>query len=148
MPLLGSLLSKGIKLTHLIEQDKRTPFEYQNNELKKLIKEARLTHFGQNYNFNEILSSFEKGSSNYFYEYFRSRVPVFDYNKLYNEWWYRSIAGESDVCWPGQVKYFALSSGTSDASTSGRTVMRMPELGTSAASGVAATSAGRVPAIS
>src|SRR5690606_34309303 len=35
----------------------------------------------------------------------------------YRDWWYRVIAGEEDVCWPGQVKYFALSSGTSEASS-------------------------------
>ncbi len=117
MPLLGSLLSKGIKLTHIIEQDRKTPFEYQRNELKKLIKEARNTHFGQNYNFNEILDSFGQGNPEQFYEYFRSRVPVFNYNKIYEEWWHRSKAGEADVCWPGTVKYFALSSGTSEAAT-------------------------------
>jgi hypothetical protein len=117
MPLLGSLLSKGIKLTHIIEQDKKTPFEYQAKELKKLIKEARHTHFGQNYDFSEILSSFNHPDKELFYEYYRSRVPVFNYNKLYKEWWHRSKAGEADVCWPGEVKYFALSSGTSEAST-------------------------------
>jgi len=37
---------------------------------------------------------------------------------LYSEkWWYRSINGEPFVCWPGKVKYFALSSGTSEASS-------------------------------
>ena len=117
MPLLGSLLSKGIKLTHIIEQDKKSPFEYQKRELKKLIKIARNTHFGQNYNFNEILDSFEESSNEHFYEYFCSRVPVFNYNKIYNEWWHRSKAGEADVTWPGVIKYFALSSGTSEAAT-------------------------------
>ncbi len=117
MPLFGSLLSKGLKLTHIIEQDKKTPFEYQRKELKSLIKKARNTHFGQHYNFNEILESFEKGKRDQFYEYYRSRVPVFNYNKIFDEWWHRSKAGESDVCWPGIVSYFALSSGTSDAST-------------------------------
>jgi hypothetical protein len=117
MPLLGSLLGKGIKLTNLIEQDKRTPFEYQRKELKTLIKEARNTHFGHNYNFSEILSSFDQDNKDQFYEYFRSRVPVFNYNKIFEEWWHRSKAGEADVCWPGVVKYFALSSGTSEAST-------------------------------
>lgn len=117
MPLLGSLLSKGIKLTHIIEQDRKTPFEYQRNELKKLIKEARNTQFGQNYHFDEILESFGNENEEQFYEYYKSRVPVFNYNKIYDEWWHKTKAGESDVCWPGTVKYFALSSGTSEAST-------------------------------
>ncbi len=117
MPLLGSLLSKGIKLTHIIEQDKKTPLEYQKRELKRLIKKARNTQFGQKYNFNEILAIFNKSKDNQFYEYYCSRVPVFNYNKIYDEWWHKSKAGEEDVCWPGVIKYFALSSGTSDAST-------------------------------
>jgi hypothetical protein len=118
MPLLGSLLSKGFKLSHIIEQDKKTPFEYQRKELKKLIKEARNTHFGQNYRFTDILNSFENEKERLlFYEEFRKRVPIFTYNKIFNEWWHRSKAGEADVCWPGKVKYFALSSGTSEATT-------------------------------
>jgi len=118
MPLLGSLLGKGLKLTHIIEQDKKSPFEYQRKELKKLIKKAKNTQFGSNYDFGEILESFNaENNPELFYEYYRSRVPVFNYTKIFNEWWHKSKAGEEDVCWPGKVKYFALSSGTSDAST-------------------------------
>ena len=58
MPLLGSLLSKGLKLTHLIEQDRKDSYEYQRKELKRLIKTARNTQFGKKYNFSEILKSF------------------------------------------------------------------------------------------
>ena len=36
---------------------------------------------------------------------------------MYGEWWSKSKAGRSNVCWPGTVKYFALSSGTSEASS-------------------------------
>ena len=38
-------------------------------------------------------------------------------NKIYKEFWYKCLDGESDVTWPGKVKYFALSSGTSEAAT-------------------------------
>ncbi|MCU0428689.1 MAG: GH3 auxin-responsive promoter family protein [Cytophagaceae bacterium] len=116
MPILGSLLSKE-KLTHLIEQDRKSPYEYQRKELKKLIKAARSTQFGKKYNFNEILKSFSSHEMEKFYEFYKSRVPVFSYNELYKEWWHKTKAGEEDVCWPGMVKYFALSSGTSEAST-------------------------------
>jgi hypothetical protein len=57
MPLLGSLLSKG-KLTHLIEQDLKSPHEYQKKELRRLIKTAKNTQFGKKYNIGEILKSF------------------------------------------------------------------------------------------
>jgi hypothetical protein len=44
-------------------------------------------------------------------------VPVYDYNKIFNEWWHKSLEGEKDVCWPGTVKYYALSSGTSESAS-------------------------------
>ena len=116
MPLLGSLLSKG-KLTHLIEQDRKSPYEYQKKELRRLIKTAKSTQFGKKYNFDEILKSFSDSDPNKFYEFYKSRVPVYSYNELFREWWHKTKAGEENVCWPGVVKYFALSSGTSEAST-------------------------------
>jgi len=48
---------------------------------------------------------------------FRKSVPIYDYNSIFKKWWYRSLHGEPYVCWPGKVKYFALSSGTSEASS-------------------------------
>ncbi|MEO5984094.1 MAG: GH3 auxin-responsive promoter family protein, partial [Ferruginibacter sp.] len=50
-------------------------------------------------------------------KHFQNLVPTFNYNKIYNEWWYKTLEGTPDVCWPGVIKYFALSSGTSDASS-------------------------------
>ena len=44
-------------------------------------------------------------------------MPFHNYPKIAHEWWYKCRRGDSDVCWPGKVKYFALSSGTSDASS-------------------------------
>jgi len=44
-------------------------------------------------------------------------VPTHDYNKIYREWWHRTLEGRQDICWPGKIKYFALSSGTSEAAS-------------------------------
>ncbi|MDB5273903.1 MAG: hypothetical protein JWO58_2270 [Chitinophagaceae bacterium] len=117
MPLFGSLLSKGLKIGNLKPQKKKTPFELQKKELAKLLTKAKVTQFGQHYNFHDILHQFGEKKSATFYEAWKKQVPVFNYNKLFDEWWYRSKAGEHDVTWPGRVKYFALSSGTSEAST-------------------------------
>src|SRR5690606_4262839 len=51
------------------------------------------------------------------YKAFKSRVPVFTYNKMFREWISKSQNGEENVSWPGKVKYFALSSGTSESSS-------------------------------
>ncbi|HSZ71423.1 MAG TPA: GH3 auxin-responsive promoter family protein, partial [Cytophagaceae bacterium] len=117
MPLFGSLLSKGLKIGNLKPQKKKTPFELQKKELGKLLKKAKATQFGQHYHFHEILHQFGEKRSAIFYDFWSKRVPVFNYNKIFDEWWHRSKAGEHDVTWPGRVKYFALSSGTSEAAT-------------------------------
>ena len=36
---------------------------------------------------------------------------------MYSEWWSYAKQGKLNVCWPGKLKYFALSSGTSEASS-------------------------------
>jgi hypothetical protein len=79
--------------------------------LKKLLKKARFTELGQHYHFDEILLSRHAGKK------FQELVPVHDYNKIYNEWWKKTLDGVPDVAWPGKIKYYALSSGTSDAAS-------------------------------
>ncbi len=79
--------------------------------LKKLLRKARFTQFGQKYLFDEILLSKHPGKK------FQQLVPTFNYDKLYNEWWYKTLEGTPDVCWPGVIKFFALSSGTSEAAS-------------------------------
>jgi hypothetical protein len=87
------------------------PRRLQIKALKKLLKKARYTEFGQQYRFDEILMSKQPGKR------FQQFVPVFDYNKLYKAFWYKALDGVPDVCWPGRIKYFALSSGTSESSS-------------------------------
>lgn len=84
---------------------------YQAIVLKKLLNIARFTEFGQYYHFDEILLQ-----KNYI-QLFQQQVPVFNYSSLYSEWWHKTLDGVPDVCWPGKIKYFALSSGTSEAAS-------------------------------
>ncbi len=87
------------------------PRRQQLKVLKKLLKKARFTQFGQRYKFDEILMSKHPGKK------FTQLVPTYNYSKLYNDWWYKTLDGIPDVCWPGVIKFFALSSGTSDSSS-------------------------------
>ena len=89
----------------------RDPRRQQLRVLKKLLRKARFTEFGQTYMFDEVLMSKHPGKK------FQEVVPAFDYNKIYDEWWHRAKAGVPDVCWPGVIKYFALSSGTSESTS-------------------------------
>lgn len=87
------------------------PKRQQIKVLKKLLRKARFTEFGQQYKFDEILLSRHAGKK------FQQLVPTFNYNKIYDAWWHRTLDGIPDVCWPGVIKFFALSSGTSETSS-------------------------------
>jgi hypothetical protein len=87
------------------------PLRQQTRVLKKLLKKARFTEFGQQYRFDEILMSKNPCKR------FQELVPVHDYNKIYSKWWHKTLEGVSDVAWPGKIKYYALSSGTSESAS-------------------------------
>lgn len=87
------------------------PRRQQLKVLRRLLKKARFTEFGQRYHFDEILLSRHAGKE------FQARVPVHDYNKIYEEWWQKTLEGVPDVTWPGKIKFYALSSGTSESAS-------------------------------
>lgn len=87
------------------------PKRQQLRVLKKLLKKSRFTELGQEYRFDEVL--FSKNPAKRFQEL----VPVHDYNKIYERWWKKTLEGVPDVTWPGKIKYYALSSGTSEAAS-------------------------------
>jgi hypothetical protein len=88
---------------------KSSAAKQQRKTLLKLLTKARYTQFGKQFEFDSILlaSNPEK--------MFQKLVPIYDYDKIFKDWWYKAVQDESDVCWPGKIKYFALSSGTSGA---------------------------------
>ncbi|MCP4458205.1 MAG: GH3 auxin-responsive promoter family protein [Cytophagales bacterium] len=113
MAILGSLLKKGIMLRESIAQQYTSPIDLQKQELRELIIHTQNTAFAKAHGFNELLKAFRKNNNETFYEAFKSNVPIFDYDKMYREWWHLAQQGQSNVSWPGKIKYFALSSGTS-----------------------------------
>lgn len=111
MPVLGRILKKSIEIRHQLKFYSASAVEQQKKVLVKLLNAAKYTKFGQHYKFSEILESHDIISE------FQKRVPLHDYNSIYNQWWHLSLEGKPDICWPGYVDYFALSSGTSEASS-------------------------------
>ncbi len=111
MALLGSIIKKGIALRHRIRFEAKSPLFYQQRELKKLLRKSQFTMFGQTYNFQDMVNSRNMLNK------FKATVPVHDYNSIYARWWNKCLHNEENVCWPGSVKYFALSSGTSESSS-------------------------------
>lgn len=113
MPILGSVIKNAIALRSKFPNDKRhsNPRALQSKTLRKLVKRAQNTRFGEKYRFKEILNSKDIIRS------FQEHVPIYDYKSIYREMWYRALNNETFVTWPGRVKYFALSSGTSESSS-------------------------------
>ncbi len=113
MPILGQLVKTAYELGRLPDKakPKLDPYTAQIRVLKKLLRRAQFTAFGEYYNFPEILKSKDIVTA------FQSNVPTFTYNTMFRKWWYRCLNGEAFVSWPGRVKYFALTSGTSEASS-------------------------------
>ncbi len=96
------------KALHLPENN---PRRQQIKVLKKLLRTARFTEFGQQFHFDDILVSKHPGKK------FQELVPTYNYSSIYKDWWHKTLEGMPDVCWPGKIKYYALSSGTSEAAS-------------------------------
>jgi len=102
---LPNSIAKALRLPQ------NSPKRQQIKVLKKLLRKARFTAFGQQYQFDQILMSRHPGKK------FQELVPTYNYNKIYKSWWHQTLEGKSDICWPGKIKYYALSSGTSEAAS-------------------------------
>ena len=109
MPLITLQLPNSILKALRLPQN--NPRSQQLRVLKKLLKKARFTEFGQQYRFDEILLSKHVGKK------FQEQVPVSNYDSIYKAWWNKTMAGTPNVCWPGKIRYYALSSGTSEAAS-------------------------------
>lgn len=110
MPILGSIIKSAIDIRGIIPARKNI-YKQQVKQLIKLLTRAQETAFGHHYNFAEILLNEDP------IKQFQKNIPLFDYQSLFDLWWYRALKGEKDVCWPGKIKYFALSSGTSESAS-------------------------------
>ncbi len=106
MGLIGGLVDRAERLAKRIQLQSITPQVYQEQTLRRLLKTAQATAFGRFYHFDGILRSQNV------IETFQAIVPFSDYDAMHDKWWYRSLQSEPDVTWPGKIKYFALSSGT------------------------------------
>lgn len=105
MQIINSILTWVIKKRiHQIELFKKYPHDVQDEVLKKLIGFARYTDFGQKYAFDDLIN----------YEDFKRRVPVHTYEQLF-PYIERLMRGEQNVLWPTETKWFAKSSGTTNA---------------------------------
>lgn len=109
MSVTGIIIKQGKELTKKLEV-KQNPAVVQKRVLLKLLRKARNTVFGTEYNFNKILESKDVVNT------FQETVPIHTYESIH-KWWRMLLQGEQNITWPGKVEYFALSSGTSEGSS-------------------------------
>tara|TARA_B100000530_G_scaffold336266_1_gene290497 strand:- start:5298 stop:6794 length:1497 start_codon:yes stop_codon:yes gene_type:complete len=102
--MLNNLIAIKIKnRIKLIERAIKNPIEYQNKILIKNIEYSKTTLFGDKHNFNKIKN----------YNDFKDQVPLSDYEKL-KQYIELAIKHKHDILWPGKIKWFAKSSGTTN----------------------------------
>jgi hypothetical protein len=105
IPLVNSIASWFLKKRfHQIELFLKYPNEVQEELLLNLIEKAKDTQIGKQYDFDSIKN----------YDSFAERIPVSTYED-YQDIIERSRKGETNIFWPSPIKWFAKSSGTTNA---------------------------------
>ena len=105
IPLFNSIASWLLKKRyHQIELFLKYPAEVQEEVLHQLLEIAEDTEIGRTYDFESITN----------YQSFRERVPIISYEEL-EPMIERTRKGEQNVFWPTSIKWFAKSSGTTNA---------------------------------
>ncbi|KAA5535994.1 GH3 auxin-responsive promoter family protein [Paenimyroides baculatum] len=105
LSIINSIVSWILKKRiHQIELFMKYPHEVQNELLLNLVQRAKYTEIGKKYDFSSVLT----------YEQFADRVPVAAYEDV-EPLIERSRKGETNIYWPEPIKYFAKSSGTTNA---------------------------------
>ena len=105
MAIINSILSWVMKKRiHEVELFMKYPIEVQNELYEYLIKQGKDTEYGRKYQFSSINSKSE----------FSQRVPVVNYEELY-PYISRIMQGEQKLLWPSETRWFAKSSGTTNA---------------------------------
>lgn len=102
MPILPSIINwLNTKRLHQIDLFRRFPCEVQEELLHNMISRAKDTAFGVEHNFDDIKTISR----------FQQNVPIVDYEGV-KPWVDRLRKGEANILWPGEIKWFAKSSGT------------------------------------
>jgi len=105
IPIVNSIASWFLKKRfHQIDLFLKYPNEVQQELLSHLLNKAKDTEFGKLYSFDSITN----------YKTFSERIPISTYED-YQDVIERSRQGENNIFWPQPIKWFAKSSGTTNA---------------------------------
>ncbi|HXP50739.1 MAG TPA: GH3 auxin-responsive promoter family protein, partial [Bacteroidia bacterium] len=102
MAVINSIFSWLMKKRmHQIDLFIRYPYEVQQEWLYRLVDSAKDTEWGKKYDYASIKTEAE----------FKKRIPVSEYDDL-KPYIDRLRKGEENILWPGEIRWFAKSSGT------------------------------------
>ncbi|MCF6167351.1 GH3 auxin-responsive promoter family protein [Lutibacter sp.] len=103
--IVNSIISWFLKKRkHQVELFLKYPVDVQNELLFKLLQTAKYTEIGRQYNFSSIKT----------YKEFKENVPIQQYESI-EPLIERARKGEQNLFWPTPIKWFAKSSGTTNA---------------------------------
>ncbi len=108
--MITKLINKLV-FNHRYKQIKRYDTDAKKIQLRQLnylLKNGYKTQFGKEYELKKRIAYID-GMPNY--EHFAKAVPLNTYDEI-KPWIERMLKGETSVLWPGLVKWFAKSSGT------------------------------------
>ena len=105
MAIISSIASWILKKRiHEIELYKKYPHNVQHDCFMDLIHQAEETEWGRKYKYASIQSEDD----------YRKKVPLQTYHD-FEHYFTRMRNGEEDILWPGVIKWFAKSSGTTNS---------------------------------
>lgn len=105
IPIVNSIISWFLKKRiHQIDLFLKYPIDVQEELLLKLLSEAKDTHIGKSHDFASISD----------YQKFSERIPIQQYESI-SPLIERSRKGEQQLFWNTPIKWFAKSSGTTNA---------------------------------
>lgn len=108
MTFVGSLIKNTTKVGYQYSNKRKKYHPDQEKVLEHLVNKAKRTSFGKIYNF----SSIDANNPGELATVFAERLPIFTYERLYNEFYKFQLKGSTGVTWPSKIDYYALTSGT------------------------------------
>lgn len=108
---MKKLFNKGVKQYlklryNRIERMRNAPIKLQAKTFASLLNRAKDTEYGKKYDFSKIVD----------HASFIQKVPLIDYEDV-KPYIKRMMKGEGNVLWPGIIKWYAKSSGTTNDSS-------------------------------
>jgi hypothetical protein len=105
MEIINSIMSWVMKKRiHDIELFLKYPVEVQSEVFSNLVKTAKKTDFGRQHGFADVKTI----------NSFKDHVPIHTYEQIY-PYIDKLLNGKQNVLWPSDIKWFAKSSGTTNA---------------------------------